>query len=159
MKVQQLGSSKRNTFKTLPPTFTTKSSFRLQKNKIAPLQSDALGIEQNNVCSPLKQDGIPHASFHHSTVIISSQDSFSIYIKAITPLPNRREKRLAALEIVTPKREGLLLGKLCFFIYQVFHTRFMSEGNTSKMVFSKRHPAAVRSMAQKRARQDGRKAG
>lgn len=56
-----------------------------------------------NAGSPLNQDGIPML---YSIIFLSSPDSLSISIKAVTPLPNNRKKRLAALEIVTQSKEG-----------------------------------------------------
>ena len=81
----------------------------------------------------------------HSIIILSSPDSISI--KAITPLPNRKEKRLAALETVTQSKEGRFIAGKTFLIYQIPQAGFMSRENTTKMVFRKRQLAAERSMA------------
>lgn len=74
----------------------------------------------------------------YSTIFLSSPDSLSIYIKAITYLCQTKggKKKTAALEIVTQFKEGrFIAGKTLFLIYQVPQIRFISRGVHNKNGF------------------------
>ena len=127
---------KRIPFRLFSLDSTTKSSFSLQNSTIAHYSQVSLEVNSTtlNVCSPLNQDGIPQASLHHYSII----SGFYFHKSNNTSLPNRKEKRLTALEIVTQSKEGrFIAGKTLFLIYQIPQAGFMRREKTTKMFFRK----------------------